>query len=189
MDHNFEDRLHGSHAYGEAPWWKEIYDQAFPRMVSMEELSFDQSAQEHGVDRKIILDDGHSYNIDEKVRTVDYGDFLAEIWSVYPYEGEPPYRRIPGRSVEGWVPNPKHCDYVAYAVVPTGTCTLLPSAGLEAAWTQHGARWRTLASKREQGFGWIRATTEGRYATISISMPWSEIHSAIADALTIHWHG
>lgn len=183
--HDFSERLAYSHSQADAPYWGEVYRQVFPDMVHSLDLRHDGWHQRAGRDRVIILSSGRPIYIDEKVRTRDYGDFLVEVWSQYPSRGAPPYPRRPG-AVPGWAVEPKDCDFLAYAIEPTQVCYILPFLGLRAAWVKHGAIWRAKASNRADGFRWA-AAPNGRYQTISITMPTDVLRACVNDALTVCW--
>lgn len=184
--HDFGRSLAYSHDQADAPWWKEVYQQAFPDMVSMTDLRHDGWHQLAGRDRVVMLSSGRPVYVDEKVRSRDYGDDIGvEVWSVYPRTGKRPYPPVLGAK-EGWACKPLDCDYVAYAIVPTQKCHLLPHLGIRAAWTKHGAAWRRNADREANGFRWCEANN-GRYLSISIAVPTWLLHEAITDAMTVSW--
>src|SRR3990172_3716538 len=127
--HNFKASLALSRGYADAPWWEEIYRQAFPSFAAMAYVADDCPAQRDGVDRVVTTSGGHVYRIDEKVREKDWNDFFLEYWS------------DEGRQLRGWVAKDLGCNYIAYAFVPSRTCYLLPFQLLRCAWRRHHREW------------------------------------------------
>jgi hypothetical protein len=133
----------------------------------MHDLRTDGWAQRAGIDRLIVLDSGKTLNIDEKVRDRDYGDFCAEYWSDFE-------RRTPG-----WIAKDSATDFIAYAVLPTQTCVLVPFQPLRLAWRKNRVSWVRKYQRIE--------ADNGGYVTVSVGIPFSVLHAAIADCLTVRW--
>lgn len=190
MNHDFGEELGFSHSLSDAPWWEEVYRQAFPDMETMVDLRSDGWHQKAGRDRAVILKNGRAIYIDEKGRRKSYngGDMLVEVWSVYPKDGRAPYPTPePGLpSSPGWARKPLDTDYLAYAIVPLKTCYLFPFQGIRAAWEKHCAMWGNKATAEEDGFRWVPAPNNG-YNTISIALPLKTFTECINDALAITW--
>ncbi len=165
--HNFAESLAKSHAQANAPWWLDVYRQAFPSLLTWACIRKDGFAQRGGIDRILTLDSGRTISVDEKVRYKVYPDILLERWS-------DPITRTPG-----WVQKPLACDYIAYAFVPTQTCYLLPTLTLQRAWRIHGRKW-VLQYKE------VRAENEGYY-TASVPVPIDVLMTALGEAMCIHW--
>ncbi len=165
--HNFTESLQKSSEQADAPWWREVYEQAFPNLAQMICLRSDGWAQRGGIDRLLVLEDGTTLKVDEKVRSTVYEDFCLEYWSDRK-------RRIPG-----WVAKDLTCDFIAYAFVPNRTCYLLPFQILRRAWRTHGREW--VASYKK-----IEALNEG-YVTVSVAVPIGVVLSALSEALIIRW--
>lgn len=165
--HNFRESLRRSHEYEDAPWWEEVYQKAFPTLAAMPSMRSDGWAQRGGIDRILVLADGTTLTIDEKVREKDYPDFCLEYWSDRK-------RRKPG-----WIAKDLTCDYIAYAFVPSRTCYLLPFQLLRAAWRDQHEAWVRAYDK-------IEAINEG-YVTVSVAVPIGEVMSALVSAMTVQW--
>jgi hypothetical protein len=164
---DFVTDLEWSHLQASAPWWEEVYRQAFPGFTGMQSLNSDGWAQRGGIDRQVFLNDGTVLKIDEKARRQAWPDFLLEYWS----DEE---RKIPG-----WIAKPLTCDFIAYAFVPTRTCYLLPFQLLRRAWQKHRGCWvKTYGSKR--------AVNE-RYTTVSVAVPIDVVLASLAEAMVIEW--
>ena len=172
--HDFEESLALSESYADAPWWEEVYRQAFPSMASMTCIRQDGWAQRGGIDRVIILRSGKSLGIDEKVRAEDWPDILLEYWSNRE-------RRTPG-----WVAKDLATDYIAYAFIPSQRCYLLPFATLRRAWKENGAEWVALGKADADGFRIVPANNR-TYTTISVAVPIPQLMAALADAMVIDW--
>lgn len=174
--HNFKDSLTWSHAQEDQPFWSEVYEKAFPTMVHYQSTRQDGWAQRGGIDRTVLLADGTTIKIDEKVRREDYPDILIEHWS-------DEARRIPG-----WGHRAKAltCDYIAYALIPSQTCYLLPYQVLRRAIKLNGLSWWQKAELKEPGYRKViaRNTT---YQTVSYVVPTDVILDAIRDCLVIRW--
>lgn len=174
MTHNFADSLAFSDSYADAPWWWEVYEQAFPTLQNTISVRKDGWAQRGGIDRQLILADGTVLKVDEKVRAKAYPDFCLEFWSDFA-------RRIPG-----WANKDLTCDYIAYAFVPTATCYLLPFQLLRRACHEHEREWLWLANEKTHGFRRVEADN-GRYVTVSLAVPIAVVLDAVRDAMIVRW--
>lgn len=185
MSLHFEQQLRYSHSQSDAPYWREVYQRAFPDMVHLLDLRHDGWHQRAGRDRVVLLASGRSIFIDEKVRRKNYQDILVEVWSTYPKAGKEPYPPVHGAR-EGWGVKPLDCDFLAYAFESQRTCYLLPFLGIRAAWSKHAKMWIAKASAQEDGFAWIVARNHS-YNTISIAVPVRVLQDCVNDALTVCW--
>ena len=165
VNHDFQTSLALSQAFSDAPWWLDLYRQAFPTLVSAVCVRDDGWAQRGGIDRVLTLACGRTFTVDEKVRTSEWPDILLEQWS----DEE---RRKPG-----WVQKPLACDFIAYAFAPSRRCYLLPVALLQRAWRMHGRDWIACYGQR-------RARNVG-YVTASVPVPFPVLESAIVDAMRV----
>lgn len=178
--HNFKESLAISHAAEDLPIWKEIYQKAFPNMVTMVNHRQDGDHQRAGIDRSIILDNSKQILIDEKVRGKNkktgkiYRDILLEYWSNYE------------RKIKGWVCKPLLADYIAYAIAPLGICYLLPVLQLQQAWKIQGEYWI-------ENYRIIKAENNSIYdnriyTTISVGVPVNELFKMIGSCLRISFN-
>jgi hypothetical protein len=167
MIHDFNNSLEKSHQYADAPWWGEVYRQAFPGLQASVSVRADTWAQRAGIDRVLTLISGRTITIDEKVRERDWPDILLERWSSEE-------TRIPG-----WIQKDLHCEFIAYAFVPSATCYLLPTLTLQRAWRLYGREW--IARYQE-----IRARNND-YTSVSVAVPTDVLFGAIGDAMCVHW--
>lgn len=165
--HDFAECLAKSLAHADAPWWLEVYRQAFPSVASAVNVRADGWAQRGGIDRVLTLSSGRTITVDEKVREKDWPDILLERWS-------DERRREPG-----WIQKPLACDFIAYAFVPSRTCYLFATLTLQRAWRMQGRQWA-------KSFGEIRAQNDG-YVTVSVPVPRAVLLTAMADAMKIEW--
>lgn len=189
--HDFTESLERSHRYADAPWWREVYEQAFHNLTEMTDVRADGWAQRAGIDRRLNMSDGTTVTVDEKVRDEDYGDIALERWSDQ------------ARRSLGWAQKDLMCDYVAYAVAPTRTCYLLPFKTLRAAVRCHGNDWRERAyhgldgraleprpggcrHRGRDGF-WVILADNGTYQTESICVPVDVLLNAVRDRMVIQW--
>ena len=72
---------------------------------------------------------GKQFTIDEKARFKDYGDILLEIWSNEQYK------------THGWATKDLMCDYIAYGIIPSQRCYLLPVNQLQNALRRNWKKW------------------------------------------------
>ena len=167
IPHDFHESLRTSHEQSNALWWENVYRSAFPGLQSMVCVRNDGWAQRGGIDRVLTLGCGKTLTVDEKVRTKDYGDILLEVWSDHE-------RRMPG-----WIGKDLACDFIAYAIIPTQTCYLLPFQTLRAAWRINRRKWWTNNRlKPAQNIG---------YETVSVGVPVAELMTALSDAMCVSW--
>ena len=164
---DFNQCLEFSHSASDLPIWREIYEKAFPYMVAMTDHRGDGEHQRAGIDRSIILGNSKQILIDEKVRKKDYGDILLE------------YLSIEEKNTPGWVCKPIRADYIAYAILPTGMCYLLPVPQLQGAWEKFGAGWINTFKPR-------RARNNG-YMTVNVGVPVNLLFRAIGSELRIEF--
>lgn len=164
-EHDFHASLALSNRYADAPWWLDLYRQAFPTLVSAVSVRHDGWAQRGGIDRVLTLACGRTYTVDEKIRTNEWPDILLEEWS-------DEARRAPG-----WVQKPLACDFIAYAFAPSRRCYLLPVAPLQRAWRLRSAEW-------QQSYGYRRAQNPG-YVSASVPVPIGVLMREIMRAMVV----
>lgn len=167
ITHVFSESLARSHTHAAAPWWEEVYREAWPSFVAMQSVREDGWAQRGGIDRLVTLADGTVLKVDEKVREKDWPDIALEIWSDR------------DRKVRGWAVKPLTCDFIAYAFAPSATCYLLPFQTLRRAWRLNRNEWWA-------GCEHILARNNG-YVTESVAVPIPALLAAVADAMVIRW--
>ncbi len=165
--HDFEESLAQSHAQADAPWWQEVYRQAFPGLATMVCVRNDGWAQRGGIDRVLTMHSGKTIWVDEKVREKNWPDILLE------------YLSDEERGSLGWVAKELACDFIAYAFIPSQTCYLLPFQTLRRAWRGNGRGW--IAKYKR-----IPAQNKG-YVTVSVAVPISVLMAALGDAMKVRW--
>lgn len=162
---DFNSDLAFSHSAEDNEMWLRIYKKAFPGMLGMANNRGDGQLQRFGIDRTLVLSSGKAIYIDEKVRRKDYGDILLE------------YISNDRTNSPGWVEKPLFCDYIAYAIIPSGMCYLLPVPQLQAAWAQNKEEW--IAQ-----FGSAPALNLG-YKTINCPVSVNVLYRAIGEMLRV----
>lgn len=177
MIHDFATSLRASQAEANAPWWEEIYREAFPDFATMNYVG-NCPAQRDGIDRVIVTTNAHIYYVDEKVRVRDYDDFCLEYWS------EEPTAERSGKP--GWVAKDLACDFVAYVFVPSRRCYLLPFPLLRRSCTINGPDWIRLGEAGHDGFRIIRAQNSG-WVTVSVGVPIDQVLDSLKGAVSIRW--
>jgi hypothetical protein len=164
---DFDDDLAFSHAQSDAPWWAEVYKQAFPGFESMVCVRKDGWAQRGGIDRVITLSSGKVVTVDEKARRRFWPDVLLERWSSEEHK------------TPGWVQKNLACDYLAYAWVPSKTCLVIPFLALRRVWIDKGRDW--IAKYPEK-----RAENK-TYTTVSVAVPTEILMDSLRDGMQIKW--
>jgi len=165
--HNFGESLAFSHAAEDLPFWSECYEQWFPGYAALTSHRADGQYQRLGVDRSVVLTTGKQVLIDEKVRRKAYDDIAIE-FVANDRTGAP-----------GWACKALVCDFIAYAVAPTGRAYLLPTIQLQLAWQRNGDAWR-------RAYGTISAKNCG-YSTISCCVPVGVLLPAIGGCLRAYF--
>ena len=134
-----------------------------------------ECAQDH-IDRHRGDEDGTVITVDEKVRRENYPDILIEHWS------------DDKKLIPGWGHRDKHltCDYIAYALIPSQTCYLLPYQVLRRAIKLHGETWWEKSKRNEPGYRLVPAKN-GTYQTLSYVVPTEVLLNAIRDCLVVRW--
>jgi len=164
---DFYSDLKYSHKQEDNEIWNVVYSRAFPNMVSFNSVRDDGEHQRAGIDRVIVCSDGRTIKIDEKVRRVDYGDILLE------------YISVDTTGAPGWVEKNLLCDYIAYAVIPSTTCFMLPVVQLQTAWAKNKSAWL-------EKYGTRSAKNNG-YNTLNCPVPVNVLFSAIGQCLRLNW--
>lgn len=166
--HDFNKSLKFSHDQADAPFWLEVYREAFPTLASAVSVRDDGWAQRGGIDRVLTLCGGRTITVDEKIRKKDWPDILLEYWSDR------------DRKKPGWVNKDLACDFIAYAFLPSQTCYLLPTLTLRRAWLLNGRDW----IKQYQPP--VEAQNKG-YVTVSVAVPRDVLLAALTDAMRVTW--
>lgn len=177
MTHDFDECLEFSHAQEDQPFWGEVYRAAFGTSLrGFYSVRQDGWAQRAGIDRHVCLADGTVLKIDEKVRKETWPDILLEVFSDQA-------RRTPG-----WAHPQKllTCDYIAYAMLPSQTCYLLPYQLLRRAVNRYGEDWWLYADGGVPGYRWIEARNNG-YITRSLTVPTEILLDTIRECLIVRW--
>lgn len=173
LAYNFKKCLDTSHKIEDLPFWKEIYQKAFPTMVEMVNHRQNGWHQAAGVDRSIILENSKQILIDEKTRGINkktmqvYTDIALEYIS-NDYTG-----------ALGWVCKSLQSDYIAYAILPLGKCYFLPVLQLQAAWRKKEEKWKEL-------YGTRYALNKG-YKTLFCPVPPKAIFHAIESEFGVNF--
>ena len=171
--HNFKKSLAKSHSASDLPFWKEIYQSAFPTMIAMVDHREDGEHQRAGIDRSIILSNSKQILIDEKTRSKNektgkiYTDIALEYWSDR------------DKKIPGWVCKPLRADYIAYAIAPLGICYLLPVIQLQQAWDDKGEEWI-------EEYPIVNAVNES-WITVSVGVPPEILYPVIGRFLRIEF--
>ncbi len=169
--HDFTERLEFSARLSDEGNWMDFYRRLWPEMLSCVRIDADSKWQRGGVDRMILLPDSKQILIDEKKREKDYGDILIEEWSVFYGDADP-------RNKIGWtLDRKKVCDYVAYAVLPSSRCYLLPSEILRLAAEHNLGKWRADRSK------YPKDAKNNGYVTRNVAVSWPDLRRAICEQM------
>jgi hypothetical protein len=166
--HNFEKSLARSHSFADADWWEPVYREAFSNFKMMIDQRQDGWHQRAGIDRQVILNDSTVLKIDEKADEAGTRNIFLEYWSDR------------DRKVPGWVAKDLSCDYIAYALIATQRCYLLPFHTLRRAWRLNRRHWVDT-------YGAKHIANEG-YWTVGVPVPIPVLFPALTDAMTIQWN-
>jgi len=163
--HDFQKSLDRSTSLSDEATWVALYRSVWTsQILQIVGCGKDSVYQRWGVDREIKLVTGQLITIDEKKREKDYGDFLAEEYSVWHSEKD-------SRNKVGWtLDRSKRCDYVAYAIVPSGECHLLPFDLLRRTARARWSEWK----KHPQ---YPRFAENRGYKTKNCPVPWDRLWS------------
>jgi hypothetical protein len=172
--HSFTRDLALSQGEADAPFWQDVYRQAFPTMGYTYVIAKDGWAQRGGVDRVVCLESGKQFHIEQKVRRPVYNDILLEYWSNA--EARKP----------GWIAQDALTDYLAYAFLPTKRCYLFDWATLRRVWLHHRGAWVRAGKRNMDGFRHIVAPNDG-YSTVSVAVPIPALLAALQSHILITW--
>ena len=166
--HNFDRSLALSSEIAEESFWFGLYREMFPNLVSAVAIeSKDGWAQRAGIDRRLVMSDGSTKTVEEKVRAKAYPDFCLEYWS----DRE--------RKKPGWIAKDLDCDYIAYVFLPTRQCYLLPFGLLRRAWRENYREWTDT---------YRRVEAKNRdFTTVSVAVPIPVVLEAIGKATVVRW--
>ncbi len=106
-----------------------MYRRAFIDFQGMHCHRDDGDHQRQGIDRTVVLKNGKTIWVDEKVRFKSYSDIAIE------------YLSNDQTGAPGWVEKLLLCDYIAYAIAPKGKGYLMPVPALQAAWKRNKKEW------------------------------------------------
>lgn len=184
--HHFDESLAISHRAEDLPLWREAYEKAFPTMSVMVNHRQDGQHQRNGIDRSIVLSNGKTIWVDEKVRGRNkktgkvYGDIALE------------YLSDERRQTQGWVCKPLMADYIAYAIAPLGKCYMLPVLQLQSVWRTHGRQWLRDATYNRNDRRILRAenvdkVTGYRWWTCSVAVEPAELFPLIGGCLRLEF--
>jgi len=163
----FHKDLAESQEIGKDAQWVGFYKKTFPGLLGAVGIEENSAWQKHGIDRLLLFSNGKQLTVDEKFRRKDYGDFLAEIWSVF-YSDENP-RNKPGWTVDA----SKTCDFIAYALPTSGKCYLLPFEILRLTARKNYLSWREQRPAQNNG-----------YVTINRSVGWDQLFTEMRATMT-----
>jgi len=162
---NFKKDLDFSYKAEDLPIWRTIYAKAFPGYQGCTNMRDNGQTQYLGIDRTIVLSSGKAIYVDEKVRRKDYGDILIE------------YTSNDQKKTKGWAEKPLFCDYIAYAILPSRKCYLLPVPQLQKAWAKNKEAWISQ-------FG-TKPADNTFYKTLNCPVPVNILFKAIGKTLRI----
>jgi hypothetical protein len=172
--HNYQDSLKKSTRFINDAIWYKIYSQALPGAIKIVRAPYHHP---DGVDRYLCLLDGRTLKVNEIVRQGSWTDILIEEWA-----------GGIGRT-SGWIKKPASAyDYIAYVILGTRRCFLIPFPSLQEAWVKNKQEWRELAELKLCGFRSVKAQNRagyGDYITESIAVPISAIREAVKGVIEV----
>lgn len=172
MIHSFTEDLARSHAAeGDYAFWDQIYRRLYPSLETHLIFPNSAAAQRGGWDRLLILDNGHTIRVEEKVRETAYADFCLEYWSNLE-------RRSPG-----WWRQKPFSDVLLYVIRPTGEYWAFDRWVLRRVGIVSIRKWARLANHNLDGFRWADAPNVG-YTTRNLIVPRRALLNAYEAALS-----
>ena len=168
--HDFAERVRWSGDMRHEAALTAMYRGVWPDLISTHRIDGDCPWQRWGVDRVVVVKGGRMFFVDEKKREKDWGDFLCEVTVCDRWDRGPQ-----GRQRKGWtLSTTKRCDYVAYILLPSGACHLLPFDQLRrtateclAEWKAADPKWPRIAHSERNGRRWIAA---------NVAVSWDVLH-------------
>ena len=152
---DFKAQNNRSHSEEATRFWFSIYNQLFINMVCWMTPSQRCNAQFMGIDRVILLDNGKSICIDEKLREREYPDILFEYIS----------NDVTG--TRGWMDKDLSIDYLAYGFINSKKAYIFDWRVLKRVWSIYKKRWIVNYPTK-------KALNKG-YSTLSVAVPIKEV--------------
>lgn len=170
MPQKFTDSLGYSKQFINAPWWEEVYREAFPDFKSMQLIEDNDSRQQLGIDRIITTPSGKEILVDEKVDSHPPNNFVCEYTN-----GDTEY--------PSWLEKDAYTDYIAYAYVKHNACYLFPFQALKRTWLKNKEIWLNTYTTREV----TTAHKKGDYKTTICLVPLPVILETIKTSTRINF--
>jgi hypothetical protein len=163
--HKFTDDLQFSEAAKAEMFWEDVYHRAFPNLVTCVSCFGNYASQRQGVDRLLMLENGHVLKVEEKCRRTEYNDILLE------------YLSVDTANTPGWIEKDLPIDYLAYGFILSRRCYLFPWPFLRYAWNANKENWRAAYKP-------VEAKNDG-YSTWSLPIPTDVLYRAVNRATRI----
>lgn len=199
---SFQERLEFANEHTDPEQLEAFYRSQFPGVKRVIKVK-DRTLQRQGIDTMIELESERQIYFDEKIRKKNYGDFLAEEYSVWPTPDSNgpnshytyPWLVPPNGSlkpvrigkckpvpeeyerflVKGWIHGEKRTDYITYVCIENNLVRLIPFLLLQRAWSRNYTIWLG-----EYGRVYTQTNLRGTlYYTTSIPVPWDVLYSTL----------
>lgn len=143
-----------------------MWKQAFPQVSAAVIVPQGDPRQRFGIDRELLLSDGSTIPVEEKVRFRDYpGDILLEVEHTFE----------DGRKEPGWIRKPLACHYIGMLWFNSRTFRVYPWLALQA-WYKHRVKDKTI---RDYPRFTSKANNNG-YSTVCVAVPERELPCILA---------
>ena len=148
-------------------FWGRCYNHVFNVGQVIENKSKASKSQYAGIDTVLLLKNGDTVKIDEKVRRKQYTDILLEMYHLYD----------DGAEVDGWMKKQLEIDWLAYAFLEQGmeNAILFKWRPLKKAFKDHGDEW--MGNMRK----YVTSRNNG-YTTYNLPVPISVLAGAVGSA-------
>ena len=154
QNNNLDDQLNQSNNDSQLPFWDKLYRKVFGDTFAGSIICPNKDLQRLCIDRVVILNDGKTILVEEKLREKDYSDILLE------------YLSVKEREKVGWAVN-DDCiaNYLVYGKKPTGDFYVFPFKELRNVAKAYKDKWG-------KEYNYIDAwNPKGKYTTQSIPVP------------------
>jgi hypothetical protein len=151
-------------------WAYVEFADALGGLADIVRLGDHMDAQRKGIDVLLVLRNGTTVRLDEKIRGA--GRTAVDVaLEVSHSHGKP-----------GWLVKDLDIDYIAFGWLASDEVWLLPWPSLRTAWGRAREKWSRLADAGSEGFRWIESHNDAGYATRSIVVPADALTAAVGKA-------
>lgn len=163
--HSFDQQNTWSQSDAVNQWWDAIYRRQFPTLSGIVRNKTLGAAQTLGIDTVIVLPNGKTIAIEEKMRRKMGNDILLE------------HTRNDKLGKPGWIEQDLAVDFLAYGFWENNLAYFLSWPLLKQAWMQNGTIWKSR-------FGVVTARNKN-YNTLCTPVPVRTLYFAINEVSVV----